>query len=405
MTAMYARNVGRPAAGALAVLLAAALSGAGAANAAAADGNTTVELPVLKSKLTANDDCTRGSGRPATAVPWEQVSLQLGRAWQFASGSGIKVGVVDTGVSASAPALKGRVVAVGEAGSDCVGHGTFVAGLIAAQLNRGVKFAGVARQSAIVAARGTDQRGTVTAEKVAAGIKAAVGAGAEVVTVSAAFPGDSAALRSAVRLAAKRDVLLIAAAVPDSPTGGVGQEIPARNYYPAASDGVLSVLDVDVAGKRPAGSYTTGSAQLAAPGDGVVGIGPSKEGHYIGSGASLAAGFVAGAAALVRSVHPELTAAQTADLLRSSAYPDAVPRVDPYAAVTTVLPSASTAAEAPAGPEAAGPVQMPQDKAAGPLRRAMWPALAGVAVTITVVWLSLIIPRGRRTGWRPSRRP
>ncbi|MFE6765640.1 S8 family serine peptidase [Streptomyces sp. NPDC057689] len=409
MTAMHGRNLSRPAAGALALLLTAALSGAGAVSAAAAGGNT-VELPVLRTKLTGNAGCTEGSGRQATAVPWEQVSLQLGRAWQFASGSGVKVGVVDTGVSTSAPALKGRVTAVGGAGKDCVGHGTFVAGLIAAQSDKGVKFAGVARRSAIVAVRGTDERGVATPGRVASGIEAAVGAGAEVVTVSAAFPSDTAALSSAVRLAAKKDVLLVAAAVPDSPTGGVGQEVPARDYYPAASDGVLSVLDVDVKGERPTGAYTTGSAQLAAPGDGVVGIGPSKNGHYIGSGASLAAGYVAGAAALVRSAHPELTAAQTAELLRSSAYPDAVPRVDPYAAVTAVLASASTTAKAPAGPaadkESAAPVRMPEDRAAGPLRRAMWPTLAGVAVVVTVAWLAVIIPRGRRTGWRPSaRRP
>ncbi|NEC04234.1 peptidase, partial [Streptomyces sp. SID7909] len=59
-----------------------------------------------------------------------------------------------------------------------------------------------------------------------------------------------------------------------------------------------------------------------------------------------------------------------------------------------------------AAAEQAAPVRMPEDRAAGPLRRAMWPTLAGVAVVVTVVWLAVIIPRGRRTGWRPSaRRP
>jgi subtilisin family serine protease len=391
---------GKAIAAGLALLLTAAASAVGAGSAAAA--GSTVQLPVLASKLEADAACATGSDRRATDVPWEQVSLQLSRTWPFASGTGVTVGVVDTGVSSSAPALKGRVTAVGDAGTDCVGHGTFVAGLVGAAVADGVRFAGVAQQARILAVRGSDARGAVTAAKVAEGIRAAVDGGAEVVTVSAALAGDSAALRSAVALAAKKDVLVVAAAVPDTPaTATSATDVPpARDYYPAADDGVLSVLDVDVSGKRPTGAYTTSSAAIAAPGDGVVGIGPKKAGHYIGSGASLAAGFVAGAAALVRSVHPELTAAQTATLLRTSAYPADVPRLDPYAAVTSVL---TGAAAAPARGDAGTPVHLPADKAAGPLRRALWPAAAGLAVVIAVVWLGLVLPRGRRLGWRPSR--
>lgn len=390
-------------AAATALLLAGAVGAAGAGAAMAAEGST-VRLPVLPSRVDAGKPCTAGSDRRATDVPWEQVSLQLGRAWQSASGAGVTVGVVDTGVSASAPALKGRVSAVGGAGTDCVGHGTFVAGLVAASVQDGVRFAGVAQRARILAVRGSDARGEVTAARVADGIRAAVQGGAQVVTVSAALADDSAALRSAVALAARKDVLVVAAAVPDTPTTAASpsQRPAARDYYPAADDGVLSVLDVDVDGQRPTGAYTTDSAGIAAPGDGVVGIGPAKDGHYIGSGASLAAGYVAGAAALVRSVHPELTAAQTADLLRSSAYPADVPRLDPYAAVTSVLtPTAAAPGRGEAAPES--PVRLPADKAAGPLRRALWPTAAGLGVIVAVVWAGLVLPRGRRLGWRPSR--
>ncbi|MEV6496945.1 S8 family serine peptidase [Streptomyces prunicolor] len=390
---------GKAVATGLALLLTAAASAVGAGSASAA--GSTVQLPVLAARLDTDAACAAGSDRRATDVPWEQVSLQLSRTWPFASGAGVTVGVVDTGVSSSAPALKGRVTAVGDAGTDCVGHGTFVAGLVGAAVADGVRFAGVAQQARILAVRGSDARGAVTAERVADGIRAAVNGGAKVVTVSAALAGNTPTLRSAVALAAKKDVLVIAAAVPDTPATATSTDTPpARNYYPAADEGVLSVLDVDVSGKRPTGAYTTSSASIAAPGDGVVGIGPKKAGHYIGSGASLAAGFVAGAAALVRSVHPDLTATQTAALLRSSAYPADVPRLDPYAAVTSVL---TGAAAAPSRGDSGTPVHLPEDKAAGPLRRALWPASAGLAVIIAVVWLGLILPRGRRLGWRPSK--
>lgn len=391
---------GKAVAAGLALLLTAAASAGGAGSASAA--GSTVQLPVLSARLDSDAACTAGSDQRATDVPWEQVSLQLSRTWPFASGAGVTVGVVDTGVSSSAPALKGRVTAVGDAGTDCVGHGTFVAGLVGAAVADGVRFAGVAQQARILAVRGSDARGAVTAERVADGIRAAVNGGAKVVTVSAALAGNTPALRSAVALAAKKDVLVIAAAVPDTPATATSTDTPpARDYFPAADEGVLSVLDVDVSGKRPTGAYTTSSASIAAPGDGVVGIGPKKAGHYIGSGASLAAGFVAGAAALVRSVHPDLTAAQTAALLRTSAYPADVPRLDPYAAVTSVL---NGTGGAPARGDAGTPVHLPADKAAGPLRRALWPASAGLAVIVAVVWLGLVLPRGRRLGWKPSAR-
>lgn len=386
-----------------AALLVTAVVGGAAAAPAAAAGGSSVRLPVLPSKLAPDDPCTAGSTQRATAVPWEQAGLQLNRAWQVTAGEGVTVGVVDTGVSTSAPALKGRVTAGGDAGTDCVGHGTFVAGLVAAAAQDGVRFTGVAHRARVLAARGSDTKGTTSADRVAAGIQTAVAGGADVVTVSAALPGDSAALRSALALAAKKDVLVVAAAVPDLPDQPGSKDLPPRDFYPAASKGVLSVLDLDVQGKRPVGSFTTESADLAAPGDGVVGIGPAKDGHYIGSGASLAAGFVAGTAALVRSVHPELSAAATARLLRSSAYPADVPRLDPYAAVTAVLTRADSGGAGMRAETAGAPVRMPEDKAAGPIRRAMWPAAAGFGAIVAVVWLGLVIPRGRRLGWRPTR--
>ncbi|MEK8145866.1 S8 family serine peptidase [Streptomyces sp. M10(2022)] len=62
-------------------------------------------------------------------------------------------------------------------------------------------------------------------------------------------------------------------------------------------------------------------ADLAAPGDAVVGIGPKGSGHYIGSGSSLAAANVAGAAALVRARYPKMTADEVSRQLTSAAYP------------------------------------------------------------------------------------
>ncbi|MEV6160694.1 S8 family serine peptidase [Streptomyces sp. NPDC052052] len=365
----------------------------------AADGQK-VSLPVIPARLEAGDPCTGGSGARATAVPWEQQSLQLDRTWTFGRGAGVKVAVVDTGVSDRAPALAGRVSG---AGQDCVGHGTFVAGLIAASPAKNVHVAGVAQESRIIAVRGTDDRGAATAASVAAGIRAATDAGAKVIQVSPALSAGSAALTSAVAYAADHDALIVAAATPDPERASAGQESePARDYWPASAPGVLSVIDMDASGGRPDGAPTTSGADLAAPGDGVVGIGPRGTGHFIGSGASFAAAYAAGTAALVRSAHPELSAAATAQRMTRTAYPADVPRLDPYAAVTSVQ-----------DPVKHSPVRrddsvvLPAGNGSeGATRRAVWIAGAGGLLAALVAWAAVIAPRGRARGWRPAgRRP
>jgi hypothetical protein len=283
-----------------------------------------------------------------TQVPWAQRVLGLAEA-VLTEGVGVTVGVVDTGVSPKAAALSGRVTVQPGAGSDCVGHGTFVAGLIAAAPRSGVGFAGVAPAARIFAARGTDVTGNADARTVARGIRAAVDAGCRVVTVSAALARSDSSLSSAVRYATAHDVLLVAPAVPDGTSSAQGATASPTPFWPAAAPGVLSVVDFGADGKRPDGAFEPAGPDLAAPGDLVSGIGPSGDGHFVGSGASFAAAYVAGAAALVRAYHPDLTAARTADRLKRTGYPADVPRLDVNGALTGVLSSGPAAAEPPAG--------------------------------------------------------
>ncbi|MFI0508363.1 S8 family serine peptidase [Streptomyces sp. WSLK1-5] len=361
-----------------------------------ADGG--VNLPVIPSVLAAGAPCTAGSSSPARAAPWEQRSLGLARVWRTSGGStggaGVTVAVVDTGVSAQAPALAGRVTAVGAALGDCVGHGTFVAGLIAAAPSKQVRFAGVAGAARVLAVRGTDARGAATAASLASAIRSAAQAGAEVIVVSPAVAHGSADLTAAVAYAAERDALVIAAAAPD-PTGPVtASPPPPRDYWPAADPGVLSVLDLDAEGSRPAHAPSPLRADLAAPGDGVVGIGPSGKGHYIGSGASLAAAYVAGTAALVRAAHPALTAAQTAAWLTRTAYPSDVPRLDPYAAVTAVRDEETVTSEGDAAESAVRLDTHASATTAG--HRALAVAAAGVATAAGVAWVGAVLRLRRR---------
>jgi hypothetical protein len=265
-----------------------------------------------------------------------------------------------------------------------VGHGSFVAGILAAGPLTGVGFTGVAPGARVLAVRGTDERGNATASSVAAGVRAAVDNGANVVEVSLALSSGSDGLASAVAYARSRDVLVVAPAVPDTaPVSGTGDQAAPRDYWPAAYPGVLSVLDFGATGGRPSGAPVPRSVKLAGPGDQVVGPAPRGGGDLVGTGSSAASAFVAGAAALVRSYRPELSARQVSERLIATAYPAAVPRVDPYAAVTGELRT-GTPAQLSGPPAVALPAPSSADGAmlrAGVMTGAVLSALLVLAAT------------------------
>ncbi|WP_406348061.1 S8 family serine peptidase [Streptomyces sp. NBC_00144] len=393
-----------PATAALVTLLAGAATVAGTAAPAVADDSPT--LPAVSSAPPAAGGCVRPSKKHSDLTPWPQRYIAPSRAWPSARGAGVTVAVVDTGVDAGgAPALAGRVtagpdvVSGGTAGKDCVGHGTFVAGIVAAGQKSGVGFAGVAPDARILAVRVTGADGSATADKVAAGIRAAVAGGARVVDVPLALNRGSASLTSAVRDAVRHDALVVAPAY--GPSNSSGEAAPAA--YPAALPGVLAVAALTPGGgpdQRAAPATTPG---IAAPGTSLMSIGPGGSGHFSGSGADLATGFVAGTAALVDSYRPGLTAQQLTDRLTSTAYPGAAGTrsltgagtVDPAGAVTAVLP---TSAPRPARPEPA-----PQLAAStGHSAHAGAVAVAGGAAGLIALtaFFAVVLPRARRRGWR-----
>ncbi|MCY0949236.1 S8 family serine peptidase [Streptomyces sp. H27-S2] len=359
-----------------------------------------VALPVVRTVLEPGEPCAAASGQVAEVEPWPVRALGLARARRVSEGAGVTVAVVGTGVGAGVPALAGRVRHIGPAGADCVGHGSFAAGLIAGAPLPGVGAVGVAPAASLLAVRGTDERGAATPESLAAAIRAAADEGAGVVYVASALPAGDTVLTEAVAYAAGRDALVVAPFAPDALTdpGGAAPAPVQPWYWPAAAPAVLSVMDYGPGGGRPDRAPTAVGADLAAPGDSVVGPGPQGAGHYLGSGSSLAAAHVAGAAALVRSRHPELTAAEVHDRLIASGYPETPPRLDPYAALTAVLTG-------PAGPvPRPEPARVPDPAPAAPRERALVIAAAGGGLVLLVAAAAVVVPRGRARRWRPPSR-
>jgi type VII secretion-associated serine protease mycosin len=332
--------------------------------------------------------CQLPATRTITDRPWASTRLAFDRVWPLTQGAGQIVGVVDTGVDAGHPMLTRRVlpgvdeVHPGAPGTgDCNGHGTFVAGIVAAGRLPGIGFAGVAPEATILPVRQTSNGQDGTVDTLAAGIRDAVDGHARVVNVSVTFDQPSARLAEAVRYAQEHDVLIVAA-VGNQATNGNPQ------LYPASYPGVLAVGAVGPDGRRTDFSETGTGIAVVAPGKDLLGPGAGGQGLIAGgSGTSFATPFVTGVAALVRAYRPDLTAAQVLHRIEVTADHPAGPLpdpqygwgvVNPYQAVTAVLPEEY--ASAPPAP------------AAAPIRLTLAPARGGgLPVPLLVVLACLAV--------------
>ncbi|WP_263250059.1 S8 family serine peptidase [Saccharopolyspora rosea] len=356
------------------------------------------QLPPITQTLSGDQGCRTPSTTTAEETPWAQARLRPDRVWPHSDGSGVAVAVVDTGVDTTAPALAGKVTG---AGQDCVGHGTFVAGLIAAGREPGTGFAGIAPGARVLSVPATDRTGGTDASRLAAAIRTAVSGGARVVQVSPAVTADDPALAAAVRDATAAGALVVAPA-----TTAVGNDPVAA--YPGAYPEVLSVTATSPDGTAARAGAPGADPDVAAPGTAMTGIGPGGPGLFISGGDAVAAAEVAGTAALVLSYRPGLGVDELRRRLLDTAYPPPGGRPDPLLGSGVIDPAAAVTAElatAPPPPAAAPPpVRMPPP--ADPTPTVVAAALAAAAATLIglVAWAAAVLPRGRRRGWRAAGR-
>ncbi|PBC71090.1 subtilase family protein [Streptomyces sp. TLI_235] len=402
------RAGGRPAARGAVLLLTVGLLLPAAAGAAA---DTPDALPGVTQQRRDVEDgqngCLPRSTRGTQLTPWSQAFLRPDRVWPLSQGEGVTVAVLGSGVEDGNGLLTGRLDRAplpggADPAQDCVGHGTFLADLIAADRREGTGFAGLAPRARILAVSVTDGTGASSPDLLARGVSAAVDRGARVLAVAVALPAGNDALAAAVRAARDRGALIVAPAAPDAAPSGTAEPRPA---YPAAYPEVLAVRGLAPGGALPGISSSTavgGRVDLAAPGDAVTGPGPGPGGYYIGTGSSFATAFVAATAALVLGYRPDLTVDRLTRRLEGTAYRSTDPRygygtVDPVSAVTRF------AEAAPGTPPPAAAVVMPPARPAtrAPTQAVLiaFAALGGSAA----VAAAAAVPRARGRGWRPGR--
>jgi hypothetical protein len=192
---------------------------------------------------------------------------------------------------------------------DASGHGTHVSGIIAAVANNGIGGSGVAPNAKILPIQVLDQSGQGDARDVAAGVRFAADNGARVINLSLGGATESSSLTQAITYANDKGVLVVAAAG----NGGAAD----KPKWPASLDLTLAVTAVDQANNATSFDQRGDYIDLSAPGANIV---STAKGDYVTlSGTSMAAGFVAGAAALLFAAEPRVTNAQVRDILLRTA--------------------------------------------------------------------------------------
>ncbi|MET7501449.1 type VII secretion-associated serine protease mycosin [Streptomyces microflavus] len=305
--------------------------------AAAATGVLLVALPVPAAAADDSTQCTFPS-KKYPGRPWSLQRVLMDELWKQSTGKGVRVAVVDTGVDVKNPQLTAAVdVKAGrnlmrkdlkdanggklERGkengtTDTVGHGTKVAGIIAAREAKGTGFTGLAPDATIIPIQQNDADGNGTAETLAQAIRyAADTAKADIINISqdtADALEPTPLLKQAVDHALAKDIVVVASAGNDGMGGNV------KPTYPASYEGVLAVASSDRNNERAYFSQGGGFVGIAAPGVDMISTVPGG-GHCADNGTSFSAPYVAGVAALIKAKHPDWTQRQIVAQIQQTA--------------------------------------------------------------------------------------
>lgn len=233
--------------------------------------------------------------QPESEIQWGIQRIHAPETWTRMAGAGAVVAILDTGVDLGHPDLKDNIVGSYNminpelSAQDDNGHGTHVAGIVAA-LHNGSGVAGVAPEAGLLAVKVMDSSGRGTLSDMASGIIWAVDHGANIINLSMETYQPPKIIKAATDYAALKRVLVVAAA------GNNASQVA----YPAAYDSVVAVLAINK--DDGAASWTNYGPEIdfVAPGVQIKSLEPGAGTSDFG-GTSAAAPHISGLAALAYS--------------------------------------------------------------------------------------------------------
>jgi len=242
-------------------------------------------------------------------------SMHIEEAHRLATGRGVRIALVDTGVDDAHPDLRGQIAVSKNLASSNHGnptddvHGTAIAGIVAAQLGNGIGIAGIAPDAKLYALRACwpERFGSVAAVcnsfTLAAALNEAVRLGIPIINLSLTGPDDPLVGRL-LRAAVDRGILVVAAdASGNGPNAG----------FPANQPGIIAVRAAQMDRKQQAAA----NDGITAPGTDILTTLPHGRYDFV-SGSSFAAPHVTGLLALMRQLKPSLTAPEAVEVLHAS---------------------------------------------------------------------------------------
>lgn len=253
--------------------------------------------------------------QPPQEIDWGVERIQAPQAWSVSQGNSVRVAVIDTGIDLNHPDLKDNVKGAvnvrspDKGGDDDNGHGTEVAGVIAA-LNNSIGVVGVAPRASLYAVKALGFRGEGRISNIIEGIQWCMDNGIQVINMSLGSSKDSRSLKRAISAAYKAGIVMVAAAGNSGPGDSVD--------FPGAYPEVLAVSATDRNDNLASFSSTGPQVALAAPGKDIRTT--SLNGSYkIVSGTSFSAPHVTGTVALMLANAPDMVPETVRSLLAATA--------------------------------------------------------------------------------------
>lgn len=244
---------------------------------------------------------------------WMHDVVDTYAAWGVTTGDpAVKVAVIDTGVNGNHVELAGRVsyINVGCGTTDDNGHGSHVAGIIAASMNNGYGGAGIAPGVSIISVKVLNAKGSGSQSDIINGIYAAVDKGAWIINMSLGGYFASSSYQNAINYAYNSGTTVIVA---------MGNDSSNIKCYPAALKNVVSVVSTDQTNSRSYFSNWGSWADVSAPGSYIWSLyNGSNYGMSRKSGTSMATPVVAGVAALYMSANGWTSPAKMEKVLKDS---------------------------------------------------------------------------------------